>query len=132
MPLPHVTVTAAAEKFMRRMVRFSEAPAGGFRLTVSAGGCSGYTSSFTVDAAPQDGDTELSVNGLRLFLPAPSALLLDGATVDFVDLPTRSGLSFQHPNQAACACSSSGDAAPARPAEASVALGSLRRMVKAG
>ena len=35
---PQVTVTPAAEKFIRRMVRFSEHPTGGFRLTVSAGG----------------------------------------------------------------------------------------------
>ena len=45
---PNVTVTPAAEKFIRRMVRFSEHPEGGFRLTVSAGGCSGYNSEFTV------------------------------------------------------------------------------------
>ena len=40
--LTSLTVTPAAEKFMRRIVRFSGLPAGGgFRLVVSAGGCSG-------------------------------------------------------------------------------------------
>ena len=33
---PQVTLTPAAEKFIRRMVRFSEHPQGGFRLTVTA------------------------------------------------------------------------------------------------
>ncbi len=122
---PNVTVTAAAEKFMRRMVRFSEHPAGGFRLSVAPGGCSGYTSEFSVEAAPRGGDAELQVNGLRVFLPAESRLLLDGVTVDFADMPTQSGLTFFNPNAAACGCSSSGEAQA--PAEASVSLASIKR-----
>lgn len=129
---PQFTVTAAAERFMRRMVRFSETPAGGFRLTVTPGGCSGYASEFSVEAAPRDGDADLAVNGLRLFLPAESRLLLDGVTIDFADTPTQSGLAFVNPKQSACGCSSSGDApAAGAPAEASVTLDSVRRMAKA-
>jgi iron-sulfur cluster assembly protein len=123
---PQVTVTPAAEKFMRRMVRFSEHPAGGFRLTVSPGGCSGYSSAFTVEATPQGGDAELSVNGLRLFLPAESRLMLDGVTVDFTESAVQSGLAFINPNAEACGCST---ATPTdRPAQAAVALSSIRRL----
>jgi iron-sulfur cluster assembly accessory protein len=125
MPQPNVTVTPAAEKFMRRMVRFSEHPAGGFRLTVALGGCSGYSSEFSVEAAPRGGDSELAVNGLRVFLPADSRLLLDGVTVDFADTPLQSGLTFVNPNAAACGCATAGDGRP--PAQASVSLSSIRR-----
>ena len=129
---PPVTVTAAAEKFMRRMVRFSEHPSGGFRLTVSPGGCSGYNSEFTIEPALQAGDSELLVNDVKVYLTAESRLMLDGVTVDFADTPTKSGLTFFNPAQAACGCSTSGDAAPvAAPAEASVSLDSIRRVVKA-
>ena len=121
-----VTVTPAAEKFMRRMVRFSTTPAGGFRLTVTPGGCSGYSSEFSVEAAPRGGDAELAFNGLRVFLPAESRLLLDGVTVDFADTPTQSGLTFFNPNAEACGCSTAGDAKP--PAQATVSLSSIRRM----
>lgn len=124
--LPNVTVLPAAEKFMRRMVRFSEHPAGGFRLSVSPGGCSGYASEFSVEALPRSGDAELSVNGLRLFLPAESRLLLDGVTIDFAETPTTSGLSFINPNAASCGCSSSDGAKP--PAEAAVTLASIKRL----
>ncbi|MBL8330243.1 MAG: iron-sulfur cluster assembly accessory protein [Rubrivivax sp.] len=133
MPIqPDFTLTPAAEKFIRRMVRFSEHPAGGFRLSVSPGGCSGYSSEFTVEAAPRGGDAEvLAAPSLRMFLPAESRLLLQGVSIDFADTPTKSGLVITDPKAAACACSSSGDAAPATaPAEAAVALSSLRRMVK--
>jgi iron-sulfur cluster assembly accessory protein len=124
---PNVIVMPAAEKFMRRMVRFSEHPDGGFRLTVSAGGCSGYNSEFTVVSAPVAGDSELLVNGLKVYLPAESRLMLDGVTVDFADTPTKSGLTFMNPNAAACGCSSSGDAA-APPAQATVSISSITRM----
>ena len=124
---PTVTVTPAAEKFIRRMVRFSDHPGGGFRLTVSAGGCSGYNSEFTVEPAPKAGDSELLVNGVKVYLPAESRLMLDGVTIDFADTPTKSGLTFFNPNAAACGCSSSGDAA-SPPAQATVSASSIKRM----
>jgi Fe-S cluster assembly iron-binding protein IscA len=56
----------------------------------------------------------LEINGMKLFLPAESRLLLDGVTIDFKDSAMSSGLTFINPNAAACACSSSGKAsAPA-------------------
>jgi iron-sulfur cluster assembly accessory protein len=126
---PNVTVTPAAEKFMRRMVRFSEHPAGGFRLTVAPGGCSGYSSEFTIEAAPKDNDSELVVNGsLRVFLPAQSRLLLDGATVDFSDTPMQTGLTFAVPGGTSCGCSSSEGSSV--PAEATVSLDSLKASIK--
>ena len=104
----NLTLTAAAEKFVRRMVRFGSAGENaGFRLTVSAGGCSGLASEFTVEAAPHPGDAVVEVAGVRLFLPAESRLLLEGATIDFADTPTNSGLSFATPNSPSCGCSSS-------------------------
>ncbi|HEY9191512.1 MAG TPA: iron-sulfur cluster assembly accessory protein [Methyloversatilis sp.] len=112
--MTNVILTPAAAKFMTRMVRFSGEPDGaGFRLQVSAGGCSGFNSEFTVEAAPQAGDAVVDVDGVRMFLPAESRLLLEGVTIDFADTPTKSGLTFINPNQAACACSSSSTGAPA-------------------
>ena len=46
-----ITITPAAQKFMRRMVRFGGDGATGFRLLVSPGGCSGLASEFTVEPA---------------------------------------------------------------------------------
>lgn len=108
--MTQLTLTPAANKFIARMVRFSGQPASaGFRLLVSAGGCSGYTSEFSVEACPQPGDSVHEIDGLRLFLSAESRLLLDGVTIDFADTPTKSGLTFHNPNQTPCACSSSGE-----------------------
>jgi iron-sulfur cluster assembly accessory protein len=125
--LPSLTITPAAEKFIRRIVRFSGLPAGaGLRLVVSAGGCSGYNSAFSAEAGPQPGEETLDINGLRIFLPAESRLLLDGVTMDFVDTPTQSGLNFTNPNQAACACSSSGTSS-APPGVAKIEISAIGR-----
>jgi len=99
----NITITSAAERFMRRMVRFGGAGAdAGFRLTVTLGGCSGYSSEFTVEPAPKPGDGALDVNGLKVFLPEQSRLMLDGFTVDFTETAMESGLTFVNPNVSGC------------------------------
>lgn len=102
-----VTITPAAEKFIRRMLRFGGGPQAGFRLVVSEGGCSGLAGDFTVETAPLPGDEAFDIAGVKLFLPAQSRQLLTGVTIDFADTPTKTGLVFHDPKTAAKACSSS-------------------------
>ena len=105
----NVTITPGAEKFIQRMVRFSGVgPGAGFRLRVSAGGCSGLAAEFSVEAEPIAGDSVVEVNGVRLFLPAESRLLLEGVTIDFAETPASSGLTFIDPKATSCGCSSAG------------------------
>lgn len=109
--LPKVTITPAAAKFINRIVRFSGLAAGaGLRLAVTPGGCSGYSSDFSAEAAPVGNEKVLEVGGVRLFLGADSRLLLNGLTIDFVETATQSGLTFIDPNKEACACSSADNA----------------------
>ncbi len=116
----NVTITPGAEKFIRRMIRFNGGgETGGFRLTVTAGGCSGLASEFSVEAAPLAGDSVLECNGIKLFLPAESRLLLEGVTIDFADTLANSGLTFIDPKKASCACSSSG------PSVSSIDIGAI-------
>jgi len=118
----NVTISPAAEKFIRRMIRFNGGGAeSGFRLVVTAGGCSGLASEFSVESAPLAGDSVLECNGIKLFLPAESRLLLDGVTIDFADTLMNSGLSFIDPKATGCACSSTS------PAIASVNIGDIGR-----
>lgn len=107
-----LTITAQAEKFISRMVRFGGmGPDAGFRLSVSPGGCSGLSAEFTVEAEPLPGDAVVETNGIRLFLPAESRVLLQGVTVDFQETPLSSGFKFHNPNSTGCGtCSSSSTA----------------------
>jgi iron-sulfur cluster assembly protein len=122
----NITITQKAESFMRRMIRFNGGAAdSGFRLMVTPGGCSGFNSSFTVEAAPQQGDAVLDSNGVKVFLPAESRIMLEGVTVDFADTAMSTGLSFINPNAQPCACSSAGTGAP--PPSATVSIASIQR-----
>lgn len=120
-----LTITPSAEKFIQRMVRFGGAgPDAGFRLSVSPGGCSGLASEFSVEAAPLPGDAVVTVQGLKLFLPAESRLLLQGVTMDFKDTPLQSGLVFVDPKATGCGtCSTSVPAG--MPGEAAVSISSI-------
>ena len=118
----NITITEPAAKFISRMIRFNGGTAAsGFRLLVSPGGCSGFSSSFSVESAPLDGDAVLESAGVRVFLPAESRILLEGVTVDFADTPMSTGLTFINPHAQSCACSSTGTSAPPRAATVSIA-----------
>jgi iron-sulfur cluster assembly protein len=122
----NVTITPKAETFIRRMIRFNGGSAeSGFRLQVTPGGCSGLSSEFTVESAPQEGDAVLESNGVKVFLPAESRILLEGVTVDFADTPMSTGLTFINPNAQACGCSSAEAGAP--PRTASISISSIQR-----
>lgn len=96
------TITPAAQKFMRMMLRVDGAAGSGFRLAVSPGGCSGLAADIQVLATPPAGDAVVERDGVKLFLPAESRLLLDGVTIDFADTPTQTGLVFHDPKQVSC------------------------------
>jgi iron-sulfur cluster assembly accessory protein len=102
------TITRAAERFMRMMIGADGGPGSGFRLAVSPGGCSGLNADISVCDAPKSGDKVIDRNGIRLFLPAESRLLLDGVTIDFMDTPLQTGLVFRDPKQVSCAGHSAG------------------------
>ncbi len=123
----NVTLTPRAESFMNRMIRMSGAANAGFRLVVSPGGCSGFNSSFTVENAPLEGDAVLESNGVKVFLPAESRILLEGITVDFADTPTSTGLVFINPQAQPCACKSSGTPAGMGAVATTVSISSIQR-----
>lgn len=96
------TMTPAAEKFIRMMIRMDGGPGAGFRLAVSPGGCSGLNADIAVKNAPDSGDAVVERNGVKLFLPAESRLLLDGVTIDFTDTAAKTGLVFHDPKATTC------------------------------
>lgn len=123
-----LTITPKAEKFIGRMIRFNGGtPEHGFRLVVSPGGCSGLSSEFTVEAGPLEGDATVEASGLKLFLPAESRILLDGATIDFKDTPLESGLTFITQQPGSCGCSSSSGGHGEHSGPATVSIASIQR-----
>jgi Fe-S cluster assembly iron-binding protein IscA len=92
------TLTPAATKFIRMMIRADGDASSGFRLAVS----SGLAADISVRKEPAAGEAVVERDGVKLFLPAESRILLDGVTIDFADTPSQTGLVFKDPKQVSC------------------------------
>ena len=66
------------------------------------GGCSGLAADISVRREPAAGEAVVERDGVKLFLPAESRILLDGVTIDFADTPSQTGLVFKDPKQVSC------------------------------
>jgi iron-sulfur cluster assembly protein len=97
-------LTPAAETFIRRFLRFAAESEAGFRLKVALGGCSGYATEFDLVGGPDAGDCVWEYEGLRIYLAAGSRKILDGATVDFVEDSSHTGLVIRTKGVAPAAC----------------------------
>ncbi len=96
------TLTPAATKFIRMMLRADGDASQGFRLAVSPGGCSGLAADISVRREPAAGEAVVERDGVKLFLPAESRLC---STASPSTLPTRRrkpGLVFNDPKQVSC------------------------------
>jgi iron-sulfur cluster assembly accessory protein len=96
-------ITPAAQKFIRFMLRTDGGPQSGYRLAVSPGGCSGLAADISIKAAPEPGEAVVERDGVKLFLPAESRILLEGVTIDFADTAAQTGLVFHDPKATSCA-----------------------------
>jgi len=104
---PHdlsMDLTPAADRFIRRMMRFSTGADAGFRLKVRPGGCSGFAVEFDLADQPAVNEIVWKHSEIRLFLDAKSCLLLKGAVVDFVESRAVTGFVVTSPGGAASAC----------------------------
>jgi iron-sulfur cluster assembly protein len=113
-----VRFTPAAEKFIRRIMRFTIEPQAGFRLKVRPGGCSGLGVEFDIAQELAANEAVVEHSGLRIFLDTESRMLLDGATVDFKESLGQTGFTVSTPNVVVQSCS---------PASTIVLLGELTR-----
>ena len=69
------------------------------------GGCSGFSSDFTIESEPRAGDAVIEQQGARLFLESASCELLRGHQVDFAESRLDSGFRFSKPSAPhVCGC----------------------------
>ncbi len=93
----NMTITPAADKFVRRMLRFDGGAGSGLRLEVAPGGSSGLSATFAVAEAAAAGEAIFEINGLRFFVAAESQALLQSVTMHFQETATTSGFQFHDP-----------------------------------
>jgi iron-sulfur cluster assembly protein len=80
------------------------------RVGVKGGGCSGFQYSLDLIEAdgPDDGDTQLESQGVRILCDDRSLLYLEGVEVGFHGEGLHTGFVFKNPNASStCGCGSS-------------------------
>jgi len=75
------------------------------RVAVRPGGCSGFSYEMFFDSDFADDDTTNEYEGVKVVVDASSAMLLEGATLDYKDGLQETGFSINNPNaQRTCTC----------------------------
>jgi iron-sulfur cluster assembly accessory protein len=78
------------------------------RVAVRPGGCSGYSYEMFFDADRAEDDLSIEFNGVSVVVDPSSAMLLEGATLDYKDGLQGAGFSIDNPNaQRTCGCGQS-------------------------
>jgi len=82
--------------------------AGGLRVLVGGGGCSGFQYQMTLEKEANEDDQVIDLEGLKVFVDSRSRLYLDNAQIDFVEGPEGSGFRFDNPDEHSnCNCGES-------------------------
>ena len=78
------------------------------RVAVRPGGCSGFSYEMFFDTEVNDNDQSAKFEGVDVIVDQSSAMLLQGATLDYSDSLQNAGFSIDNPNaQRTCGCGQS-------------------------
>jgi iron-sulfur cluster assembly accessory protein len=97
----------AAEK-VRNLMDAEGVPDLALRVAVRPGGCSGFSYEMFFDTDIAGDDQSVDFNGVKVVVDPSSAMLLEGATLDYKDGLQGAGFAIDNPNaQRTCGCGQS-------------------------
>ena len=100
-----ITVTDMATRKIAEVMSQQTEPVFGLRLSVHAGGCSGYEYGMMLAPEAEAGDWVGEFDGIKVLVDPQSAALLEGARVDYVETLQASGFTITNPKAASgCGC----------------------------
>jgi iron-sulfur cluster assembly protein len=105
-----INITEKALEHIRGVMQKEgmSAEAGGLRLGVQGGGCSGLSYNVRFDTQPRERDRIFEYGDIRVFVDPKSFIYLNGMTVDWEETLMHRGFVFQNPNaKKSCGCGTS-------------------------
>ena len=103
-----INLTDSAVDAVRSAIDGSTDPVTGLRIMVETGGCAGNQYQMGLVLEPQEDDTVVERDGVKVFVDMKSHELLAGTTIDFVVALEGSGFTFDNPNaKSSCSCGKS-------------------------
>ena len=107
-PPAALNFTDAAAAKVAELIREESNPNLKLRVFVQGGGCSGFQYGFTFDEAVEEGDTQVSNQGVTLLVDPMSVQYLMGAEIDYREDLEGAQFVIRNPNASTtCGCGSS-------------------------
>ena len=103
-----LTITESAGKRIAEILVAEGATEKMLRVSVYAGGCSGFSYSFDLDDETHDDDSVYEAHGIKVVVDEVSLGLIAGSEVDFVDDLIGASFRLNNPQAtSACGCGTS-------------------------
>ena len=103
-----ITLTDQASSKVSELIRAENEEGLSLRVAVRPGGCSGFSYEMYFDTDVADSDNTETFGDVQVVVDPSSAMLLDGATLDYSDGLQQAGFSIDNPNaQRSCGCGQS-------------------------
>ena len=103
-----ITLTDNASSKVRELITAEGDEALALRVAVRPGGCSGYSYEMYFDGDVTGDDVTADFSGVKVVVDPSSALLLEGATLDYTDGLQGAGFAIDNPNaERTCGCGNS-------------------------
>jgi len=104
-----ILISENAGRQIRKLLDKQGLPAGGLRVGVKAGGCSGLSYVFAWEADPKTDDEIVEgPEQSRIFVDRKSHRFLDGTTLDYDTGLVSKGFTFENPKaKSTCGCGTS-------------------------
>ena len=94
----------AAGKVKELLAQEEDADTLALRVAAHPGGCSGFSYEMFFDSDVSDSDRTADYGGVKVVVDASSALLLEGATLDYNDGLQDAGFAIENPNASGHSC----------------------------
>jgi iron-sulfur cluster assembly protein/iron-sulfur cluster insertion protein len=103
-----IALTDNAADKVRTLMDAEGVPDLALRVAVRPGGCSGFSYEMFFDSDFADDDKQIDFGGVKVVVDPSSAMLLEGATLDYKDGLQGAGFAIDNPNaQRTCGCGQS-------------------------
>jgi iron-sulfur cluster assembly protein len=104
----NLKLTSKAVEQVKSLLARSEYIDHALRISVSDGGCSGFSYQLNFEKEPKPGDTTLDCETLTVYVDPESIPFLQGTVIDFVSGLYGGGFKFANPNASGtCGCGTS-------------------------
>ena len=103
-----ITLTSTATEKVSELIASESDDGLALRVAVQPGGCSGFSYEMFFDSDFADDDRKATFGDIEVVVDPSSAVLLEGATLDYSDGLQSAGFSIDNPNaQKTCGCGQS-------------------------